>query len=47
MVECNDLIAIEEQEVSSYMEGLQSQFQDHLNLLDLNSISKATNRLYD
>ena len=37
----NDLTETEEQQVSRYIGGLRSQFQDQLNLLDPYSISEA------
>ena len=41
MVARNELIKIEEQHVSRYIRGLQSQFQDQLNLLDSRSVLEA------
>ena len=41
LVARNDLTEIEEQQVSCYIGGLQSQFQDQLNLLDPYSVSEA------
>ena len=41
LVARNDLIEIEEQQVSRYIGGLRSQLQDQLNLLDLYSVLEA------
>ncbi|KAH9679211.1 hypothetical protein KPL71_026032 [Citrus sinensis] len=41
LVACNDLTETEEQQVSRYIEGLRSQFQDQLNLLNPYSVSEA------
>ena len=41
LVARNDLTETEEQQVSCYIGGLRSQFQDQLNLLDPYSVSEA------